>query len=233
MAPFIGITARFRPDILSHSVTRGYVDHVVHAGGVPVIVPYLHENLAGAMLERLDGIVFTGGEDIDPRYSGTERRAGYGYQPERDAFEIGLARTAMRRGMPTLGICRGSQILYVATGHPLVSDVPVLVGNDVPHRHSPRESSRHDVHLAPSGRVAEAYRSDSLAVTSYHHQGIAVGELSGMPWRATAHAPDRVIEAIEHVGGPWGVGVLWHPELPVDGDIPPDPIIRALVEAAA
>ena len=247
MRPKIGITARFRGAIQSHSVHRGYVDHVVRAGGLPLIIPHDDEALCEQMLASIDGLLLSGGEDIDPAVRpvapvapvapgapGVPRQEEYVYQPERDAFEIRLARLALEQEVPTLGICRGCQVLYVATGNSLIPNISDVTGNRVPHRLSLSEPSRHLVHLAEGSKVAAAYWRRSLLVISYHHQGLDYHDRPDARWRATASADDALVEAIERVDHPWMVGVLWHPELSVHGAAGhrADQIIAAFVAAA-
>jgi putative glutamine amidotransferase len=233
MKPYIGITARFRPAIQSHAIHRGYVDQIVRAGGIPVVIPCVDDSLCESLLSRLDGLLLTGGEDLDPDHcTGTTRQDGYAYQPLRDAYELRLAKAALAAGLPILGICRGCQVLYSATGNPLISHIPDVNGGLVDHRKSLTETSQHPVTLAADGKVGLAYGEPSIEVTSYHHQGLGDQSPGGHQWRVTARSDDSLPEAIEPVSGAWVVGVLWHPELPVAGDDFPDPLISAFVAAA-
>ncbi|MFP1624882.1 gamma-glutamyl-gamma-aminobutyrate hydrolase family protein [Streptomyces sp. 5K101] len=235
MKPRIGITARFRTAIQSHSLHRGYVDHVIRAGGIPVVIPCVDESLCAPLLSSLEGLLLTGGEDIDPAHcTGTTRQSGYQYHPTRDAFELALAEAALAAGLPTLGICRGCQILYTATGNPLIPHIPDVNAGLVAHRTSISETSRHRVTLTEGSKVARAYGERSVEVTSYHHQGLGDQGSGAYRWQVTARSDDTLAEAIEHVGDAWAVGVLWHPELPVDpAEGLADPLISAFVSAAA
>ncbi|MEU5163463.1 gamma-glutamyl-gamma-aminobutyrate hydrolase family protein [Streptomyces sp. NPDC020875] len=235
MTPRIGITARFRREQLSHCIHRGYVDQVIRSGGMPLVVPGTEIALCEPYLATLDGLLLTGGEDIDPAHcTGPDRQADYPYQPGRDVFELRLARYAMDRGIPVLGICRGAQILYTATGNSLIPHIPDVNGGLVAHRASRTESVRHSVTLAEDSRVHAAYRERAVKVTSYHHQGLGEQSPGDVRWRVTATADDLLPEAVEAEGHRWTVGVLWHPELPADpGGPDPDPLIAAFVTAAA
>ncbi|AXK31841.1 gamma-glutamyl-gamma-aminobutyrate hydrolase family protein [Streptomyces armeniacus] len=235
MKPRIGITSRFRTSVQSHCIHQGYIDHVVRAGGLPVVIPCTDDALCEPYLSLVDGIMLTGGEDIDPAHcTGTTRQTGYAYQPVRDRFELRLTKAALESGTPVLGICRGCQILYAATDGPLLPHIPDVNGGVVTHRVSVTETSRHYVNLAEDGRVALAYGKQAVEVTSYHHQGLAEQEPGASPWRVTARSDDSLIEALELPGSAWVVGVLWHPELPADADGgEPDPLISAFVAAAA
>ncbi|MGW2598204.1 gamma-glutamyl-gamma-aminobutyrate hydrolase family protein [Streptomyces klenkii] len=255
--PRIGVTSRFRQNIRSHSIHEGYVEQVTRAGGLPFVIPCADADgdLCTSYLSLLDGLLLTGGEDMDPAYcSGTVRQPGYTYHPRRDAFEKRLAGSALDAGIPTLGICRGAQVLHTVTGNPLIGHVPDVNGGRVAHRTSLTETSRHSVTLAEGSKVARAYGERTLKVTSYHHQGLGEQTPGGIRWRVTARADDSLAEAIEreieceadadgdaegNAGqAPWAVGVLWHPELPAD-DGPADgtgertdPLIAAFVAAA-
>ncbi|MER6313211.1 gamma-glutamyl-gamma-aminobutyrate hydrolase family protein [Streptomyces sp. NPDC001581] len=231
--PRIGVTSRFRPAIDSHSIHRGYIDQVVRAGALPIVIPALDPEFCEEFLETVDGLLLTGGEDIDPAHcTGSAPQPDYTYHPRRDAFELRLARLALDRGLPVLGICRGSQILWSVTGNPLIPHIPDVNDGQVLHRTSLAETSRHVVSLAPAGRVADAYREAKIEVTSYHHQGLGEQVPGGLRWRVTAQAEDSLTEAFERedADGPWAVGVLWHPELPADDDRT-DPLISAFVSA--
>ncbi|MGY0236758.1 gamma-glutamyl-gamma-aminobutyrate hydrolase family protein [Longispora urticae] len=231
MRPRIGITTRFRRSIRSHSVHEGYVDQVVRAGGLPVVVPTGDRALCGEVLAGLDGLLLTGGEDIDPAHApGTLRQEGYDYQPERDVFEFRLAALALDRGLPTLGVCRGCQVLHVASGNPLIPHIPDVNQGLVAHRTSLTEPAEHLVTVVGGSRLAKAYDAPSFVVTSYHHQGLGEPDRD---WWATAHSEDGLVEAVEYRGGGWAVGVLWHPELPPGADDgSPDPLVAAFTHAA-
>ncbi|MGK5544767.1 gamma-glutamyl-gamma-aminobutyrate hydrolase family protein [Streptomyces sp. URMC 127] len=237
----------------SHSIHEGYVEQVTRAGGLPLVIPCTDADgdLCASYLSLLDGLLLTGGEDMDPAHCrGTVRQPGYTYHPRRDAFETRLAGSALEAGMPTLGICRGAQVLYTVTGNPLIGHIPDVTGGHVAHRISLTETSRHSVTLAEGSKVARAYAeadggirheaggARTLKVTSYHHQGLGEQTPGGIRWRVTARADDSLAEAIEREGDAWAVGVLWHPELPAD-DGPADgsgertdPLIAAFVAAA-
>ncbi|MFE6906732.1 gamma-glutamyl-gamma-aminobutyrate hydrolase family protein [Streptomyces erythrochromogenes] len=231
--PRIGVTSRFRHAIDSHGIHRGYIDQVVRAGALPVVFPTLGPEYCGELLEAVDGLLLTGGEDIDPDHcTGSARQPDYTYHPRRDVFELRLARTALDRGLPVLGICRGSQILWSATGNRIIPHIPDVNDGQVLHRTSLTETSRHLVSLTHGSKVAEAYGEAKVEVTSYHHQGLGAQAPGDLRWRVTARADDGLTEAFERedAGAPWAVGVLWHPELPADDD-QTDPLVSAFVSA--
>ncbi|MFJ3902440.1 gamma-glutamyl-gamma-aminobutyrate hydrolase family protein [Streptomyces sp. NPDC090025] len=240
------MTTRFRHAIDSHAIHRGYIDQIIRSGGLPVVLPTLGPEYGDDLLAALDGLLLTGGEDIDPDHcTGTVRRPDYTYHPHRDAFELRLARLALDRGLPVLGICRGSQILWSVTGNPLIPHIPDVNDGLVAHRTSLTETSRHLVRLSPGSAVARAYGEGGAEVaegaegehkaevTSYHHQGLGEQTPGDLRWRVTARAEDGLVEAFERAdaAAPWAVGVLWHPELPAD-DGRTDPLVSAFVSAA-
>jgi putative glutamine amidotransferase len=193
-----------------------YVEGVAEAGGMPVVLPPLGEHRAvEALLDGLDGLLLSGGSDLDPRYYGEEAVPELGVTvPERDAFEMSLVEQALRRGIPILGICRGMQVLNVALGGTLFQDLPsqmdhmVLLGH---RQETPKWEPTHEVEVDGGSQVAGIMGTDELKVNSYHHQ--AVKDLaSGLV--AVAHAPDGVVEAVEtrDLSQRWLVGVQWHAE---------------------
>lgn len=167
-------------------------------------------------LGMIDGLVLTGGGDVDPVFYGQERHdTVHDAEPGRDEFEIDLARRAMDAGLPLLAICRGSQVLNVAAGGTLVQDIPTAIETDLPHSLDvARDVLAHEV-VVSAGSVLERALGRAVAadhrcsVNSRHHQSI--GRL-GASLVATATAPDGVIEGIESPAAPFCVGVQWHPE---------------------
>jgi gamma-glutamyl-gamma-aminobutyrate hydrolase PuuD len=222
--PVVGITAYLTParwgawDMPAALVPADYVSAVVAAGGAPLLVPPGVD--VDSVLGVVDGIVFSGGSDLDPSlYGAAAHEETGGVVRERDDFELSLMRAALERDVPLLAICRGSQVLNVARGGDLEQHVPDRVGHEE-HRAVPGVFSEHDVGVVDGTRLAEVVGGDAVgAVKSHHHQGFgALG--SGL--RESAHAPDGTLEAIEDPSRRFAVGVLWHPEAGED---------RALFEA--
>ena len=177
------------------------------------------------MLDRVDGLLLAGGADVNPASYGAERHGAIGITwPERDRFEIALARRAVERGIPALGACRGMQILNVAFGGTLHQNLPDVIGTDL-HRHTPGRFSDHEVRLEPESLAARAVGADRTSVKSHHHQGIAT---LGDGFVVTGWSTDDdLVEAIELPGEPYVLRVLWHPE-----EDEASRVIASLVEAA-
>ena len=239
MQPVIGITTRPRAitsaagDSHAHTLERTYFDSVLRAGGLPVLLGPIPPHAVADLLDRVDGLIFTGGGDIEPhRYGGVPIDSMYDMNTDRDAFEIELAHEAARRRFPTLAICRGLQVLNVALGGTLIEDIPSEVGTA--HRAAgPRVYDGHQhVRLSTGSRVAEVVGSNELMVNSIHHQ--SVRDLAP-GFVAVGWADDGVIEAVEHEDPAWPMlAVQWHPEYLNDvHDMPSLALFDALVAAAA
>jgi gamma-glutamyl-gamma-aminobutyrate hydrolase PuuD len=184
-----------------------YVDAVERAGGRPVLIPPSEDGV-GETLDALDGIVFSGGADVEPsRYGADPHPETDAPQERRDAGEMALLEAALHRDMPTLAICRGFQLLNVARGGNLVQHLPDDVGSDE-HKRIPGVFAQHPVQVRDGSRLAAMVggRSD---VTSHHHQGIG---LVGEGLVETAWADDGTLEAVEDPTLRFAVGVQWHPE---------------------
>jgi putative glutamine amidotransferase len=214
MRPVIGITAYAEPSVRwgawtapAALVPLAYVDAVERAGGRPLLVPPSDDGVEET-LAALDGLVLSGGSDLDPALYGAEPhpetslvRAG------RDRAELALLQAALERDLPVLAICRGSQVLNVALGGDLCQHVPDVVGHEN-HRAIPGVFSEHPVEVDPASRLA-AIVGTRATVKSHHHQGF---ERLGAGLRIAAHADDGTIEALEASDRRFALGVLWHPE---------------------
>ena len=215
-SPIIGITTYLVPaswgawNVEAALVPADYVRAVSAAGGAPIMIPpgsSLPETLA-----LVDGLVFSGGSDLDPSlYASEAHPETSGVIRERDDFELELMRAALERDVPMLAICRGSQVLNIALGGDLEQHVPDRVGTEL-HREVPGVFSEHDVSVA-------SILGDRHDVKSHHHQGF--GSL-GTGLLEAARAPDGTLEALEDPSRRFTLGVLWHPEAGED---------RALFEA--
>lgn len=188
-----------------------------------------------ALMDTLDGVLLTGGGDVDPVLYGEERHPSVeDAEPGRDEFEIDLARRAMETDMPLLAICRGAQVLNVAAGGTLVQDIPSAVTTELPHSLTePKDAVAHPIQITRGSRLHNALGASvdaacTCRVNSRHHQ--SVGKL-GKELFASAVAPDGVIEAIESPHAAFCVGVQWHPEnFWRTGDF--KPLFDAFVDAA-
>jgi len=211
--PVIGITTYVTPakwsywDVEAALVPATYVQSIERAGGRPVLVPPSEEAVEET-LDALNGILFSGGSDLDPElYDQEPHDETFGVHPERDRAELHLLEAALARDMPVLAVCRGSQVLNVARGGDLVQHLPDVVG-DEKHKHTPGTFADHDVTLKDGTRLATLL-GDRAPVKSHHHQGFGrIGE--GL--RIAAHAEDGTIEAVEDPDRRFALGVLWHPE---------------------
>jgi putative glutamine amidotransferase len=232
--PVIGISASHQQarwgnwDAQATLLPRRYADRVSEAGGVPVLLPPV-AGIADA-LQRLDGLVLSGGGDIDPARYGATAAAETGQpMPERDAAELALCHQARAAGLPVLGICRGLQVINVAAGGTLHQHLPAVVGHD---GHSPAEGSygTHEVTVAPGTRLAAVLgpaAGHGIAVPTHHHQAI---DRLGAGLAATAWTADGIVEAVEPESGDTAflLAVQWHPEAGDDLSL-----FRALTAAAA
>jgi putative glutamine amidotransferase len=192
---------------------RAYSDAVARAEGLALLLPP-DDTVAerpDELLDRLDGLLLAGGSDIDPlTYGAPPHPSVSGTDPARDRFEVALAHRALERDLPALGICRGMQLLNVATGGTLVPHLPDVLGSDR-HRVEPGVFSEHEVRLEPGSLAAEAVGAERTTVKSHHHQGVA--EL-GEGLVVTGHSvDDEIVEAVELPGRRFVLGALWHPEV--------------------
>lgn len=237
----IGVTAwtEIKPRGPYATVSRHYADSVVRAGGLPLLLPVLADlSLVPSLLDGLDGLLLTGGTDVNPGLYGQERHpAVAAVDPDRDRWERALVLGARDRGMPVLGICRGAQLINVALGGTLVQDLATQRPGTLDHVRDgqPMDSLAHPVRLVPGpsrlGRALgrESASSPVLTVNSFHHQAVDV-LAPGLV--ATAWAPDGVVEAFEAPGDAFLVGVQFHPEA-LTADHPEfTALFRALVGSA-
>jgi len=211
--PLIGITTYVVPakwsywDLEAALVPAAYVQAVEQAGGRALLVPPA-DDAVDETLDGLDGLVFSGGSDLDPELYGQEaHEKTFGTVRARDDAELALLTGALVRDMPVLAICRGSQVLNVARGGDLVQHLPDVVG-DEKHKHTPGVFADHEVEVREDSRLG-ALLGPRAPVKSHHHQGFGrVGDrLVEAAW-----AEDGTLEALEDPSRRFAVGVLWHPE---------------------
>ncbi|MCC3451899.1 MAG: gamma-glutamyl-gamma-aminobutyrate hydrolase family protein [Microcoleus sp. PH2017_15_JOR_U_A] len=228
--PIVGITTYCRSQAGEYCLNGAYIDAVQAAGGIPILLPPNQLDPA-SIFDAVDGLIFSGGGDINPElYGGFVDRTVYSVNAERDNFELSLAKLALRADIPVLGICRGMQVLNVASGGNLVVHVPDAYGEEVTHRQeNPIRAIEHIIKIDPDSRLAKIMGTTSTNVVSWHHQAVQT-MIPG--WQIVARAPDGLIEAIEYKYHPWMVAVQWHPEMSPKS-LPDCGIFRAFVEAAA
>ena len=217
--PVIGISDTHR-DGTSAAIPRSYVDAVLIAGGIPVVIPLMNDDVEMIqLLNSLDGVIFTGGEDFDPAYYNEKPIPQLGkVNAPRDRFDLKLIRLAAERNVPILGICRGHQLINIAFGGTLYQDLPAQY-SDKSIRHRQSQSSveaSHAVHVEDFTNFSAIVKEKTLMVNSAHHQ--AVKDVAG-GFKIAGRSTDKVVEAIEKIDGEnWILGVQFHPEMRVTRD---------------
>ncbi len=228
MRPIVGITsyaenARWGVwEAPAALIPLSYVSAIEAAGGRALLVPPSTDGVEET-LDALDGLLLSGGADLDPGSYGAESHPETnGVRPERDQAELALLEGALARDMPVLAVCRGSQVLNVARGGDLVQHLPEVVGHEG-HKQVPGVFAEHDVDVLPETKLHDVV-GERAPVKSHHHQGY--GRL-GEGLREAARAEDGTVEAIEDPSRRFALGVLWHPEEGADAAL-----FQALVEEA-
>ena len=214
MRPRIGITG------LNAVQLKNYIEAVEAAGGEAVpLTP--GAGSGDAVLNSLDGLVLSGGKDIDPELYGQQLQPGLGVDVDapRDALEIPLARRALERDLPVLGICRGIQVLNVAAGGTLLQDIVLAGAGRATHNQReitpepPEDAAIHEVTITPGSRLAEIVEGERLGVNTFHHQVLdKPAPRVAVVARSVEPRGDGVIEAVEVRGRAFALGVQWHPE---------------------
>ena len=226
--PLIGLTTYLEParfgvwdteTALLHGV---YVDSIVRAGGVPVMVPPVGDGYA-ELVSALDALVLTGGADVEPSRYGQEPHEKTYVRPSRDAFEFGLLDAAVSAGLPVLGVCRGMQVLNVAFGGTLTQHLPEAI-DSAEHQPAPATFGTSTVGLAEGSR-ASAILGSEIKCHCYHHQAV---DVLGRGLEAVGWSADGLVEALELPGDAFVLGVQWHPEQDLDDQR----LFAALVAAA-
>jgi len=229
--PLIGITGGLESNpsgSLVCQVGQAYITAIQTAGGIPMMIPVGITNAAlNALLSKVDGVLFTGGGDIDPqRFNGVPHPKIYGISPQRDEMEFNLLEKALAAGKPLLAICRGIQVLNVAFGGDLYTHIQDQRENSLKHDwfpKFPRDKLAHTVSLKCESLLDKIFNSDEIRVNSLHHQGI---DRVGKGLEAIAFAPDGLVEGLVVEGTAFALGVQWHPEC-----LPDDPGMQALFRA--
>lgn len=226
--PLIGVTTSIHSTTNDYCLRHEYITAIRLAGGLPMLIPPGEPNL-NSIVEWVDGLLFTGGGDLDPKtYNGVEHPTIYNVNRERDRFELSLAKFALESDIPILGICRGLEILVVASGGKLVPHLPDEVGEKIMHRQTQSCPAEHNVHILPGTHLAQIMGAGETNVVSWHHQ--AASDIPNR-WRLAATAADGVIEALEHQDHPWAFAIQWHPEISLN-DSRQQRIFRTFVHTA-
>lgn len=230
--PRIGITCAEQGEPRRFCLAESYVEAVVAAGGLPLMLPALRGKTSGGEYAGvIDGLLLTGGGDVDPVYYGQEPQWSLGrVTPWRDEFEVSITRRFLELGKPILGICRGAQVLNVAAGGSLIQDLKSEWPGSVNHyQNAPRDYATHSIIIEVGTVLAQIYGL-RFRVNSFHHQ--AVGQVPA-DFLIAARSPDGVIEAVEKRGGVFVVGVQWHPETMWANEAEHLELFRRFVRAAA
>lgn len=204
--PIIGISPNYSYTTKEYAVHEDYVLAIEKAGGLPIVL-LPHQPLP----DFLDGLILTGGGDIDPLLFGEEPITQSGeINPLRDAYEMRLCQEALSANLPMLGICRGMQIMNIVTGGGIYQDIAVQTGTTLKHiQQAPRSYGTHSIFIEEGTLLTDLWENKRTIVNSLHHQSCST---LGEGFRAIARSADGLIEAIEHEGSSFAVGVQWHPE---------------------
>ena len=249
--PLIGITTYYveRSEINAHNRVRGlpgedwtmspldYSRSVEAAGGIPVLLPISQEEQIPSLLDKLDGLLLAGGEDVDPlRYNEAPEKGLGMVNPWRDSFEWELATAAVAMELPIFGICRGLQLLNAVKGGSLFQDLHTHAASFAEGvlEHTllqyPKGRTSHEVILEPHSLIRNLYGRERIWVNSYHHQGI---KAVGRKLKPSARSSDGLIEALEGDGNGFCLAVQWHPETFTETTDEHIVLFRALVDAAS
>ena len=188
-----------------------YAEAVLKTGGLPTFAPNLAPDTVEAFVANADGVLLSGGADLDPFYFGQTPHQALGVVDDsRDVFELELYRAAKRQGIPVLGICRGIQVINVAEGGTLHQHLPAVSGTLQHEQRNIDGTPFHAVRLEEGSRLAQAFGKPEVRTDSYHHQAI---DQLGRDLKATGWTADDIVEVVEGTGETFVLGVQWHPEM--------------------
>jgi putative glutamine amidotransferase len=211
--PIIGITCDYDYSNNKIQLADGYYRAISQAGGLPFLIAYTELDDIEGILDTVDGILFTGGGDVDPVYFGEMPHPQLGsINPIRDEIEIKLCRKAMDRDMPILGICRGIQVINVAMGGTLYQDLESQWDKRQLLKHSqgaPGWYGTHGVTFEEGSKIQKIMGKKSLTINSFHHQAVCK---AAPGFHISGWSQDGVVEALESVQHRFAIGVQWHPE---------------------
>jgi putative glutamine amidotransferase len=233
MYPIIGITSGTNStDLNENSIGLSYINAIESAGGIPIVFPLAKkETLFDAYLDIIDGLLLSGGVDLDPSLYGEESKPEMGrIDVERDRIEIFLTKKALKANIPILGICRGIQTLNVAAGGTLYQDIPTEHSNTLKHRqNAPGSYGTQTINAQEGSRLLEILDQPTLRVNSFHHQAV---KKIAPDFMISAVASDGIIEGIESGHHNFVIGVQFHPELMWQDNPPITALFVAFVNAA-
>ena len=212
MRPIIGVSCSQDPESFELKLKADYIEAILINGGLPLVIPVITSaGLLGEALQRCQGLLLTGGGDVDPKFydhSQPARLLARDVNPNRDCYEMGLIDFALKMKKPILAICRGTQLLNIFGGGSLIWDLATEIPNSTPHLSENSRTINHEI-ITIKDSWLQKILGNRINVNSFHHQ--AVKEL-GNGLIATAVSVDGVIEGIESHQKTWVVGVQWHPE---------------------
>ncbi len=232
MKPVIGITCDYEAEGMQpYSFTyRDYSDAIIAAHGIPVLLPVMKDtNTAGLLLEKIDGLLLTGGDDVPPqRYGEEPHKKTICIHPDRDIFDHALICVALRMKKPVLAICYGAQLVNVVLGGSLIQDIQSEGMSPLAHKDLRNRRYTHTVTVEKNSILYKIIGKEHVETNSVHHQAI---RRLGKGLKGTARTPDGIIEAVELQDYPFLVGVQWHPERMADFPCHAA-LFRALVKAS-
>lgn len=232
MKPVIGISCNYDFKSENTMLYRGYYEAVLRAGGLPFLIACSDMVRAKDLMGHIDGLLLTGGQDINPYLFGQDPDPNIAsVNPIRDELELGLCREAIDRNMPVLGICKGLQIMAIASGASLYQDIGTGYGRPTicHNQKAPGCYGIHEIDLKPNSLLRDILKADKLRVNSFHHQAV---KDPGKSLEVSARASDLIIEAIESTSLSFFLGVQWHPEKMLERDSRMLCLFKALVERA-
>ena len=230
MKPIIGISSNLKEHILS--VSTDNIHAITEFGGVPIVLPNVKKDAIESVVGMIDGLLLTGGGDIDPTLFGEEPHQKLGsIVPERDEFEVLLIQKMLELNKPILGICRGAQIISIAAGGDMYQDIYTQISKPLLQhdQQAPRTHASHYVEVTPGSILSNIVGVEKFKVNSFHHQ--AVREMP-KGFKVSGVASDGIIEAFESSEHPFVLGVQWHPEcLVLKNDVVSELIFKAFIGA--
>ena len=233
MRPAIGVTIGYDDRRTGLLILRqDYIRSVEQGGGLPLVLAPGRPEDAPELLDRIQGLILSGGSDVDPALYGASPHPKLGkVVRERDDFELALVREALDRNRPLLAICRGHQVLNVATGGTLIQDIPSEVTGDVGHDSQRERWERaHPVQVLEGTRLRDILKRGTVSVNSFHHQ--AIGRLGDGLLVSARSGDDKLVEAVELEARRFVLGVQWHPESFWNREDGFQPLFTALVSAS-